>query len=87
MRGSKRFSAGFGWAIASLGCMAAVICALDRGILVGLRLEIQSRKDFVAAKIINDRSVRCRYLHLSGIVEREFRDDGNLAPCGLFGSN
>jgi hypothetical protein len=87
----KRFGSAlsirFGWISVSLCCAAAAACVLDHGIRIGSRLEIQSRKDFLANKIINDPLLRCRYLYLSGIVERELRDDSDLAPCGLFGSN
>ena len=74
------------WASFGLCCLAAAaVYALNNGILVGSRLEIQSRRDFQANKIVNDRVMKCRYLYLSGVVERETLGGVELAPCGLTG--
>jgi hypothetical protein len=74
------------WASFGLCCLAAAaVYALNNGILLGSRLEIQSRKDIQANKIINDRVMKCRYLYLSGVVERETLGDIELAPCAFMG--
>jgi hypothetical protein len=82
---SKRVDS-FCWASFGLCLAAGAVYALNNGILVGSRLEIQSRRDFQASKIVNDRVMKCRYLYLSGVVERETLGGVELAPCESFGS-
>jgi hypothetical protein len=56
-----------GWASFGLCCLAAAaVYALNNGILIGSRLEMQSRRDLQANKIINDRVMKCKFLYLSG---------------------
>ena len=74
------------WVSIGVCCLAAgAVYALSNGVLAGSQLEIQSRRDLQANKIINDRVLKCRYLYLSGSVVRETLVDVELAPCGLFG--
>jgi hypothetical protein len=74
------------WAFFGLCCLAAAaVYALNKGILIGSWLEMKTRRDIQANRIINDRVMKCRYLYLSGVLERETVRDIELAPCGLTG--
>jgi hypothetical protein len=79
-----------GWAslLTLGGCLAsAAQYTLNRGILTGSTLSWQSTHDLRAGKIHNAPLRKCRYLHLSGLAEREILGDAAQPPCEFFRSD
>lgn len=64
-------------------CCAVAIGALSRGVLLDARIEFQSSKDALTNTISNRALATCRYVTLSGIVERKAWEPEE--PCPLFG--